>query len=567
MNQAELEQLLHELRSLPGETEWVEFKYNNTNPDEIGEYLSAISNSATLHLKTTGYIVWGIENSSHRVLGTTFRPRSQKGAGNEDLEPWLMRLLSPRIDFTIYEFKVSDLPVVMFEVQAANTTPVAFKGNRFIRVGSHKKNLKEHPEKERKLWQFLSGPDQDWSAQVCDEATLADLDAGAIAFARDKYKGKHPNLAAEVDGWDDSAFLNKVKVCIGGMITRTAIILLGKSEAEHFLSPAVAKISWILKDSEGKELDYAHFGPPFILNVEEAHKKVRNLTLRVLGAGSLYPTEISKYDDWVIREALHNCIAHQDYPRGGRINFVEQADSLLFTNLGSFIPGTVERVIERDWPEEFYRNPFMAQSDESNLNMIDTIGSGIKRMFKKAEGAAFLPMPDYDLSEPDRVKVRIIGKILDERFTRLLIAHTDLDLIDVILLDKVQKKQPIDEPAFRSLKRKGLVEGRKTSPYLSATVAAATDREAEYIHHRGSEKADCKQKVVNYLEQFGNAVRKKLEELLFPMLSTALNERQKQDFVKNLLQEMKREGLIKKSQGERSNAVWVLSKPAAEQTN
>src|SRR5262249_34965225 len=156
----------------------------------------------------------------------------------------------------------------------------------------------------------------------------------------------------------------------------------GKEESEYFISPAVAKISWILRDAAGSELDYAHFGPPFLLNVDEAYKKVRNLTLRVLGGGSLYPTEVSKYDDWVVREALDNCIAHQEYPRGGRINFVEQDDSLLFTNLGSFIPGTIERAIERDSPEEFYRNPWLAQA-MVNLNMIDTIGSGVKRMFRK----------------------------------------------------------------------------------------------------------------------------------------------------------------------------------------
>ena len=157
--------------------------------------------------------------------------------------------------------------------------------------------------------------------------------------------------------------------------------------------------------------------------------------------------------------------------------------------------------------------------------------------------------------------MRIIGKILDERFTRLLITRTDLDLVDVVVLDKVQKRKPIDEEAFRSLKRRKLIEGRKTAPFISATVAAATGREAEYIYHRGSEKDDCKRKVLEYLKQFDNAVRKKVEELLFPMLSTALNERQKRDFVKNLIQEMKREGLIHKAAGERSDAVWVLSKP------
>jgi ATP-dependent DNA helicase RecG len=562
MTPVQLQAKLDELRNLPKETEWVEFKHNNEDPPEIGEYISALSNSAALHRRSCGYLVWGVEDGTHNLLGTTFKPHRKKGAGNEDLEPWLARLLSPRIDFSIYEFTAETKPVVLFKIQAANTTPVAFSGCEYIRVGSYKKPLRDYLEKERELWRLLSAHALDWSAQVCSGATLADLDSRALTSARQKYKEKHSKLAGEVDGWDDLTLLNKAKVTINGLITRAAVILLGKEESVHYLSPAVARVTWILKDNQGIEQDYAHFNPPFLLNVDEVYKKVRNLTLRALGGESLFPREISKYDDWVFREALHNCIAHQDYTQGGQINVVEEADSLLFTNLGSFIPGTLENVIERDAPEETYRNRLLAEA-MVNLNMIDTIGSGIKRMFRKQK-ERFLPMPDYDLSDTKRVKVRIIGKILDERFTRMLITRTDLDLVDVIVLDKVQKRQPIAEDAFRSLKRRGLIEGRKTVPIISAAVAVVTGQEADYIHSRGSDKDHCKRKVVEYLNRFGRAVRKKFEELLFPMLSTALDEQQKRDFVKNLLQEMRREGTIQKTTGGTKNAAWELSKPAAE---
>ena len=244
---------LDELRALPEETEWAEFKENNYNPEEVGEYLSALSNAAALHGKPAGYITWGVENVTHKIVGTTFKPRKQKGAGNEDLEPWLTRLLSPRVDFTILEFTAGGFPVVMFEVQAANTTPVRFKDNEWVRVGSHKKKLREHPEKARKLWRLLSGPTPDWSAQICPGATVADLDPKAVAFAREQYKKKHPPLALEVDGWDATTLLNKSKVLIGGQITRTAVLLLGREEAAHFLSPSVARITWILKDANGVE--------------------------------------------------------------------------------------------------------------------------------------------------------------------------------------------------------------------------------------------------------------------------------------------------------------------------
>lgn len=556
MTPAELQAKLDELLALPQETEWAEFKHNNSDPQSIGEYLSALSNSACLEGQPSGYIVWGIEDGTRNIVGTTFKPRSQKGAGNEDLEPWLNKLLAPRVNFRIFEFEANGLPMVMFEVQAANTAPVAFSGRRYIRVGSHKKPLAEHPEKERQLWLLLSGPTQDWTAQICAGATLADLDPQAIAFARQEYKKKHPGLANEIDGWDDTTFLNKAKVCINGQVTRTAIILLGKNEAEHYLSPGVARMSWVLRDDKGIEKDYHHFGPPLILAVDQVFAKIRNLTYRYLPDATLFPTEITQYDPWVIRETLHNCIAHEDYAQGGRINVVETPTSLLFTNVGEFIPGSVEEVIVRDAPPDVYPNRFLAEAMVS-LNMIDTIGSGIKRMFTTQQRRNF-PMPDYDLSEPDRVKVRIIGQVIDERYTRLLRAMPDLELLDVIALDKVQKGKPVSEDEFRTLKAKKLIEGRRPNLFVSAEIAAATETKAEYIKKRAFDKDHYKAMVIAYLNQFGEAKRDDIDKLLLDKLSDALSDDQKENFVTNLLQEMRKDGTIH-TEGLKRWAVWRLT--------
>lgn len=155
MNQQKLSKLLTELRSHLQETEWGEFKQNNADPQEIGEYLSALSNSAALHRKETAYIVWGVENGTHNVVGTTFKPRQAK-MGNEELENWLLRLLAPRIEVKIHEFQENGRDVVIFEIQPAQHTPVSFSGTEYIRVGSLKKKLKDYPEKERALWAIFS---------------------------------------------------------------------------------------------------------------------------------------------------------------------------------------------------------------------------------------------------------------------------------------------------------------------------------------------------------------------------------------------------------------------------
>jgi len=143
--------LINELRSLPTETEWAEFKVNNDAPDMIGEYLSAMSNSAALHEKETAYLLYGIHDVTHEIVGTSFRPRETK-IGNEELENWLLYHLTPRIDFKFVEVYTEQGRVVVVEIPAARVQPTAFKGVEIIRVGSYRKKLKEFPEKERKLW-------------------------------------------------------------------------------------------------------------------------------------------------------------------------------------------------------------------------------------------------------------------------------------------------------------------------------------------------------------------------------------------------------------------------------
>ena len=155
MTPAQLNHKLSELLALPQETEWAEFKHNYSEHQMIGEYLSALSNAAALEGCPFGYIVWGIEDGTRNIVGTSFKPRIQKGAGNEDLEPWLNKLLAPKVNFRIFEFEANGQPMVMFEVQAANSAPVAFKSYHDFRVGSHKKSRGKHPEKERKLWLYI----------------------------------------------------------------------------------------------------------------------------------------------------------------------------------------------------------------------------------------------------------------------------------------------------------------------------------------------------------------------------------------------------------------------------
>ncbi|GBD99034.1 divergent AAA domain protein [bacterium BMS3Abin07] len=553
MTQEELKKLLNELRALPAETECVEFKEakNKFHFGEIGKYFSALSNEANLKNKNCGWLICGIEDKSRKIVNTRFRPNR---TDLDSLKSEIANKTTTRITFIeIYEVHQPEGRVIMFQIPPApKGIPIAWEGHYYGRDGESlvPLNLQEIEQIRNQ------GQQSDWSAQICKGATIEDLDPAAIAKARVNYKEKFPQNAPDVDKWDDITFLNKAKVTIQGKITRTAIILLGKDESEHFITPSIAKITWVLKDEHNIEKDYEHFGPPFLLNVDNVYSKIRNLKYRYLLNDSLFPTEVTKYEPWVMREVLHNCIAHQDYELRGRISVVENPDDLIFLNLGSFIPESVEKVIEQDSPPERYRNSFLANA-MVNLNMIDTLGGGIKKMFILQRNRHF-PMPDYDLKEPDKVKVRIIGKVIDENYTKMLINKTDLSLKTVICLDKVQKKIKLSRDEHKLLKTQKLVEGRYPNLFVTAKIAAITGDKSTYIKQRAFDDQHYKEMVIAFIKQYGSASRKDINDLLLNKLSDALDQKQKFSKIHNLLYEMSKKDKSIINQGSRKRSRWVL---------
>jgi ATP-dependent DNA helicase RecG len=398
------------------------------------------------------------------------------------------------------------------------------------------------------------GKTDDWSAQIIATATINDLDPKAIVKAREEYKEKNPKRAIESEAWDDITLLNKAKVTIQGEITNTAILLLGKEESGHFINPAVAKISWILKDEHNLERDYEHFGVPFLLNSSEVFSRIRNLTYRYIKDDSLFPTEVKMYDSFVIREALHNCIAHQDYAMQGRITVVEKPEELIFSNVGSFLPKSVETVIQQDAPQEYYRNQFLADA-MVNLNMIDIIGSGIKRMFITQKNR-FFPMPDFDLSDPKKVVVKIAGRIWDENYTKLLMAKTDLDLKTVVLLDRFQKSLPMSEDEIKHLKKLGLIEGRKSTLHISASMANVTGDRSDYIKLRGLKDDHYKKMILEFLEKYKTATKQDIDKLILDILPDILDDSKKANKVKNLVHAMSKKDQTIVNTGTNRYPIW-----------
>ena len=532
--------VLQELRKLPQETEWVEFKEakKNYNFDEIGKYFSALSNEANLKNQPCGWLIFGVVNADRSICGSDYRNNATK-LGN--LKHEIARQTG---GITFVEIHVVNHPngrVVMFEIPpAAKGIPVSFNGHWYGRDGESLVALALHKLEQIRAQAAVV----DWSAQMIMGESLDRLDPEAIRKARTEYKVKHRTATFydEIDEWDDPTFLNKARLTIDGVLTNAAVILLGKPESVHLIQPSLARLTWILRNHDDNEIDYAHFDPPFLLNVDRLFIKVRNLNLRELPDGTLFPVEISQYDPWVMREALHNCIAHQDYRLCSRINLIEKPDSLLFVNAGTFFPGSVEAVLTQDAPPRYYPNRLLTET-MVNLNMIDTIGSGIKRMFTTQKNR-YMPMPDYDLSKHNEVHVTLPGRVLDENYTKLLIKRTDLPLDHVILLDRIQKRGRVSKDHAKLLRRDKLVEGRYPNLYVAAHVASATGNRVQYIKNRAFDDAHYKNMILKYLDRYGHATRKDLESLVLDKLSDVLDNGQKRNKLTNLIQAMSAAGQI-----------------------
>jgi len=529
MSTSDLNKLLEELCVIDSEKAWLEFKQNYNNHEDIGEYISALSNGACIEDKQYGYLVWGIKDGTHQITGTFFKISKSKH-GNQDLELWLRTYLHPKIHFEIFEFQHEGKNITLLRIPPAKGEPTHFQRKAFIRINSHKTDLHNHPALVRKIY----NSQEDWSSKICKEATMKDLEPQALRIARNNYAARNVRFKEEILMWDNATLLDKMKISINGKITNSAILLLGKPEAARLLLPHIAQITWKL-DTEEKA--YEHFEPPFLLNTTEVLNRIRNIRYKIFPDTQLVAAEVLKYEPRVILEALHNCIAHQDYHMNSRIIVTEKTEKLIFTNAGSFFEGTAEDYSLGEKTPERYRNPWLAKA-MVNLNMIDTMGYGIHTMYVE-QRKRYFPLPDYSKTEADKVVLEIYGQVLDINYSKLLLEKTDLPLSAVIMLDRIQKKLKLEPGAYEKLKKEKLIEGRKPNYFISATIAKVTGQQSDYFKKKGIDDQYCRKMILDYLKQFGAASRADLEKMLLNKLPEILTEKQRKDKVKNNLQVLK----------------------------
>lgn len=416
----DLDRLLTTLLALPRETEWAEFKHNNDSPDEIGEYISALANAAVLHGRDRAYLVWGIEDRTHRVLGTTFRPH-QARVGNEELENWLLRLLDPRTEFRIHEWRHNCMDMVLFEIHPALHAPIRFKGEEWIRVGSYKKKLRDYPEKERALWAAFS------QARFEDGLAATGLTPDEVLAALDY--PKYFEMSGQPLPANKAAILDRLRedgliVAQGEAfdITNLGALAFAK-RLDRFPSLARKAVRVVTYRGTNRIETTREFPRPgesakgYAAGFEDLIAYINSQLPQNEVIEQAIRREVRMYPEKAIRELVPNAMIHQDFSLGGTGPMVEIFDDRLEISNPGLPLIEVLRFIDHS-PRS--RNERLADLMR-RLGICEERGSGIDKVIFHIE-AFQLPPPDF---RTDTTHTRVV-----------LFAHQDLSRMDK--LDRVR---------------------------------------------------------------------------------------------------------------------------------
>ena len=527
------------------ENEVVEFKAakNNFDIDDLGKYFSALSNEANLRERDFGWLVFGVDNKTHEVVGTNFKDGDV--ALNRLKQDMAQHTTDNLIFRDIVPLMIDSKRVLLFQIPATPRNIVMhWKGIAYSRDGESLKPINQTKRDEIRY----QSPIPDWTAQLVPNATANDLDELAVATAKVMYKKVHAsNISGEeVDAWSLEEFLSHSNMMRDGQLTRAAILLLGKPIALDKIHPTVAQITWTLQDEEEIVDDYEHFSIPFLLTVDKVLSKIRNKTMRELPGGTLFPDTMKQYDDYTIREALNNAIAHQDYTMRQRIVFVESPGKLYYGNGGDFLPGSIEKVLENKGPQLHYRNECLCKG-MVHFNMIDTVGRGIKKIYT-LQRDRFFPMPDYDIDKENRmVGVTIYGKMIDEKYSAILKNKDKLSLKECIWLDAIQKHRPVTKEAIDHLRERKLIEGKGSNLSISLGVARMTRQVAHYTKNKGLAFEALKKLILQLAHNAGEDGFKRVDafEALEQTLPSGKTNKAKQDYLGRILSKMAENGLLR----------------------
>lgn len=386
-----LRSLVHELVSLPQETGWVEFKHNNSEPESIGEYISALANTAVLRGKAKAYVLWGVTDADHQLVGTTFKPHAAK-VGNQELESWLLQQLAPKLNFSFHTVVVQDQPMVVLEVDAAFRHPVQFKGVAWVRVGSIKKRLKDFPEMERDIWRTLDSTP--FELQVAAERlsgpeVLALLDYPTYF---DKIRRPLPDgHTALLEAMAADHLIERMDSGHWRIFNLGAILFARRLADFGSLGRKALRVVQYQGIDRLSARPEPEFAQGYALAYEQAIQAIHHQMPGNEVIGRALRKDVSMYPDVAIRELVANALIHQDLALSGASPLVEMfIDRMEVLNPG--IPLMEPRRLLDSPPRS--RNEALA-SMMRRMNMCEERGTGVDKVVRSCE-LYQLPAPRFE---------------------------------------------------------------------------------------------------------------------------------------------------------------------------
>lgn len=400
MEKNKLKSLVYELTNLPMETEWVEFKHNKDDPEEIGEYISALSNSATLHGKASAYILWGVEDSTRQIVGTSFKPK-EKRIGNEQLENWLLRLLDPQVEVRIFEGEVDGAPVVLFEIQHALSRPVRFKGVEYIRVGNYKKKLHDHPEKERALWRIFE--QTPFEMGIAKSNITSDEVLELLDYPNYFHLIKQPfpdNRTAIMSRLCAEKIINHVAGDRYDITNNGAVLFARNLDDFGRLSRKALRVIIYQGNNRVKTVKEHIDHKGYAIGFEGSIAYINSQLPQNEEIGQALRREVRTYPEIAVRELVANMLIHQDFSLTGAGPMVEIfIDRMEFSNPGVPLIDTLRFI---DEPPRS-RNEALAALMR-RMNICEERGSGIDKVIFHVE-VYQLPAPDFRVAGNSTIAV------------------------------------------------------------------------------------------------------------------------------------------------------------------
>ena len=556
MTEQELLQIIKKLEQ-SDEITWIEAKHNFADLVKIGETISALSNSASYQNEEYAYFIWGLEDKTWEVLGTTFDLKKKK-QGNNDGQIWLNENLHRKAHWDEFEIRLYGKRIYGLKIKNCGKYPIQFQKIKWIRKGSNNQELSKYPEIERTIWNKKL--DYDWSAEPCQGATIEDLDLEAVEMARVGYVEKQRKLknVSQVE------IVSKLKLHLKKDILKFlkyAKLLTNDSQITN------GEIAYLEITFGAREIYSIPFQKSILQVISQIKIRSIELPTKFFGETTINNHFRDNYTLDILRELVANCVAHQDYSKRSRIKVFETINKFVeFENQGvSLYPKKdMNNFAKGEDIPSLYRNEFLAQA-MVEIGLMEAKGTGYNKIFKYNTSEVYLPLPEIDWKRKDIFYVKLFGASLDNSFAKILSSKTELESEEILLLDQVQKTNKISKNAFEKLNRKKLIGGSPSQCYLGLDIVKLLDEEGnskinEAEHFGNLIDKDYLIKLLSLKIEKQNCNRSDLEFIYHKMPSKFTYEQKHTKLSDLLAKTMSKKLNLIKNIGSRKNPIWTWIK-------